>query len=380
MKRFLAITTVVAAASLLIGGCNKKVDPLSYYNDGSPVTLSSSKAAVAPPASDSLNKVLALSWTSPNYGVNPATYKYVIEMDTAGRNFAKASRREVIGKLTDSITARELNNILLSYGYAFGVPVDMDVRVVSSYGNNNEKLTSNTVRIKMTPYKIPPKIALPASGRLFIVGDATTFGWSNDVTPAFPAAREFARIDETTWGGIFYLNGSGAYKLLQTQGNWGTQFHMLTGGTATGGDFEQKDADPGFPSPATAGWYKIMVDFQNGRYSVAAFGNALAQDLYLTGDATVGGWSNTPPAAQKFTRLNSAEYEITTTFAPGKFYKFLSSSGNWQPQFGGNSATGGTLGANYGSGTDPDSVPTPAAAGTYKVRVNFYTNTYKVGL
>lgn len=378
MKKVFAIGSFVTALVLLVSGCNKKLDPLPYYNDGSPVTLSSSKTTVAPLASDSLAKVLALSWTSPNYGIDPNSYKYIIEMDTAGRNFAKASRREVTGKLTDSISGRELNSILLSYGYAIGVPVDMDVRVISSYGNNNERLISNTVRIKMTPYKIPPKIALPASGRLFIVGDATTFGWSNDATPAFPAAREFSRIDETTWGGIFYLNGSGGYKLLQTQGVWDTQFHMVSGGTATAGSFVQENADPTFPSPATAGWYKIMIDFQNGRYSVTSFGNALPQELYITGDATVSGWSNAPPVAQKFTRLNSAEYEITTAFTPGKFYKFLSSSGNWQPQFGGNSATGGMLGANYGSGNDPESVPTPTTAGTYKVRVNFYTNTYKV--
>jgi hypothetical protein len=82
--------------------------------------------------------------------------------------------------------------------------------------------------------------------------------------------------------------------------------------------------------------------------------------------------------AQKFTRLNSSVYEITMSFVPGKAYKFLGLSGNWQPQFGGSSATGGTLGANYGTGNDPDAVPTPATAGTYKVRVNFFANTYTV--
>ena len=122
----------------------------------------------------------------------------------------------------------------------------MDVRVISSYANNNEQLTSNTVKIRMTPYKIPPKVALPTSGlRVFIVGDATTFGWSNDAAPAFPPAREFARLDETTWGGIMYFKGSGAYKFLQTQGNWGTQYHMVNGGTADDGSFVQENADPG---------------------------------------------------------------------------------------------------------------------------------------
>lgn len=383
MKRVLAIGSLVAAAVWLISGCNKKLDPLPYYNDGSPVTLSSSKTAVAPAASDSLAKVLALSWTSPNYGVDPATYKYVIEMDTAGRNFAKASRREVIGKLTDSITGRELNNILLSYGYAFGVPVDMDLRVISSYGNNNEKLTSNTVRIKMTPYKIPPRIALPASSRLFVVGDATTFGWSNDPAPAFPAAREFARIDETTWAGIFYLNGSGAYKLLQTQGVWGTQFHMVSGGSASGGSFIQEDADPGFPSPATAGWYKVVFDFQTGRYSVSPYTGTLpAANLYIVGDATAWGWNNPVPVPlQQFTRVNSSVWELSMPLIGGKEYLILSANGDWSKKYAlkDNSLTGIAAGGEFGYHQDGQAAPddfkanfkAPATSGTYKISLNF---------
>jgi hypothetical protein len=230
----------------------------------------------------------------------------------------------------------------------------------------------------MTPYKIPPKVALPTSNRVFIVGDATTFGWSNDPAPVFPAAREFAKLDETTWGGIMYLKGSGAWKLLQTQGNWDTQFHMVNGGTSTTGSFVQENADPGFPSPSTAGWYKIILDFQTGKYTVTAVSNDLPQELYMTGDATGAGWTNTPPVAQQFNRLNSSEYSITATLAPGKYYKFLSTQNQWQPQFGGSSATGGTLGANYGSGSDPDAIPTPSVAGSYKIKVNFVTNTYTV--
>ena len=340
--------------------------------------LSTSATTVAPPATDSNKTVLTLSWTTPKYATDSSKYKYTIEIDSAGKGFTKATTKIVMGSLSTSFTAKELNTILLSYGYAFNVPVDMDVRVTSSYANNNERLTLNTLRIKMTPYKIPPKVALPAAGRLFIVGDASTFGWTNDAAPAFPPEREFARLDETTWGGIFYMNGSGGYKLLQTQGDWASQFHMINGGTATNGSFIKEDGNPGFLSPATAGWYKLMFDFQTGKYTVTSFGNPLAQDLYTTGDATNAGWTNTPPADQKFTRISSAEYQLTTSFVPGKQYKFLSSSGNWQPQFGGSSATGGDLGANYGGGTDPTSIPTPATAGTYKVTVNFFTNMYKV--
>jgi len=379
MKKLFQLSMMSAVITLLYTACDK-VDNLPYYENGKAVTLSSSAATLAPPAADSNKTVLSLSWTYPNYATDSSNIKYVIEIDSTGKNFANAAGRSVLKSLTTSFTAKELNTILLAKGYAFNVPVDMDVRVISSYANNNERLTSNTIKIRMTPYKIPPKVALPTSTRVFIVGDATTFGWTNDPAPPFPAAREFARLDETTWGGIMYLKGSGAYKLLQTQGNWDTQFHMVDGGTATAGSFVQQNADPGFPSPSTAGWYKIILDFQSGKYTVTAVSNDLPQELYLTGDAMPSGWTNTPPVAQQLTRLNSSEYSISIALAPGKVYKLLSTQGQWQPQFGGSSATGGTLGANYGSGSDPDAIPTPSTAGTYKIKVNFVTNTYTVTL
>ena len=379
MRSIIKFILLITGISFLITSCDK-VDQLPNYGPGKAPVLTATPMTIAAVAADSDKVALTLNWTYPDYATDSSNIKYTIEIDTSGKNFAKASSKVVLGKTSATFTAKELNNILLGYGYAFNVPVDMDVRVISSYANNNERLASNTLKIRMTPYKIPPKVALPASTRLFIVGDATTFGWSNDAAPPFPPAREFARIDETTWGGVFYLDGSGAYKILQTQGVWNTQYHMVTGGTALAGSFVLEDADPGFPSPAAAGWYKIILDFQTGKYTVSPVANALPQDLWVTGDATAGGWVNNPPANQKMTRLNSSVYQITLPFTSGKYYKFLSSSGNWQPQFGGNSATGGTLGANYGGGNDPDAIPTPAAAGNYKVTVNFLTNTYTVTL
>lgn len=133
-----------------------------------------------------------------------------------------------------------------------------------------------------------------------------------------------------------------------------------------------------FKSPAAGGWYKMVMSFQTGTFTISSFGtNALPQTLYILGDGTVGGWNNAPPAAQQFTRLNSCEYEITVPFVPGKYYKFISSFGNWQPQFGA-ILTGGIFGSNYGGGSDPDAVPTPAVAGDYKIVVNFLLGTYTV--
>ena len=367
--------TALALGATMFAACDK-VDDLPMYNNGSAIALSASATTLAPSATDSLKTVLTLNWTNPKYAQDSAKYKYVVEIDSAGRNFSKAAQWVITGSMTTGFTAKQLNTTMLAWGFEFNKAYDLDLRVISSYGNNNERLPSNIIKLKATPYKIPPKVALPTTGRLFIVGDASTFGWSNDPTPAFPPARELTRLDETTWGAIMYLNGSGAYKLLQTQGVWNTQYHMVTGGNGLAGSFIQEDADPGFASPTPAGWYKMIFDFQSGKYTVTAMANATPQALYALGDGTVGGWNNAPPANQQFTRLTANTYELTLTLTPGKQLKFISSYGNWQPQFGGTSSTGGTLGANYGSGSDPDAVPTPAVAGNYKISVNFVTEKY----
>jgi starch-binding outer membrane protein SusE/F len=101
-------------------------------------------------------------------------------------------------------------------------------------------------------------------------------------------------------------------------------------------------------------------------------------DLYITGDAMPSSWTNNPPATQKFTKISKVEYSITTAFASGKFYKFLSTLTQWQPQYGGKSDTGGDIGFNMGGGSDPDAIPTPQVPGNYKITVNFKTGKYTV--
>ena len=377
MRSLFKLFLFVAGVTFLLVACDK-ADDLKTFGNGAAVALTSSASTVAPLPADSNNVALRLNWTSPNYATDSANYKFTIEIDSTGKNFANAASKVVTKSLGGTFTAKELNDILLAKGYAFNVPVDMDVRVISSYANNNERLTSNVLKIRMTPYKVPPKVALPTSGRLFIVGGATQGGWANPV-PA--PSQELTRIDETTWGGIFMLTADQSYLLLPVNTNvWDVKYGGTGGNNSNnpvGDNFKEGGSD--MKAPAATGWYKLMFDFQAGRFTATPVANALPTDLYITGDATAAGWTNTPPAPQKFTRLTNSVFEIPSiALAPGKVYKFLSSSGNWQPQFGGSSAAGGTLGANYGSGTDPDSVPTPAAAGNYKIQVNFFTNTYTV--
>ncbi|MFX4470391.1 SusE domain-containing protein, partial [Acinetobacter baumannii] len=70
--------------------CEKKVDPLPNYLPGTAVTLTASPTTITPAVADSDKVGLTLSWTNPNYSVDSSTVKYVIDIDSSGRNFAKA--------------------------------------------------------------------------------------------------------------------------------------------------------------------------------------------------------------------------------------------------------------------------------------------------
>ena len=378
MKSIRNFILLAAGITGLLVACDK-ADEFPTYGPGTTTVLSASSATVAPLPADSNNTALTLSWTFANHATDSSTIKYTIEIDSTGKNFARASSKIVLGKLTTPFTAKELNTILLSYGYAFNVPVDMEVRLISSYGNNNERLISNVLKIRMTPYKIPPKGALPSSLKLFIVGDATAGGWNN---PVPVPSQELVRLDETTWGGVFQMTGGKQYLLLPVNGDWSNKFSVANGGLAglsAGGDFGFNRSD-NFPGPATTGLYKIIVDFQTGKFAVTPYVGALPTNLFIVGDATTGGWNNPVPVpSQQFTRLNSSVFEITLPLIGGKQYLMLPVNGDWSNKFsvanGGLAglSAGGTFGYNLS-----DNFPGPATSATYKISVNFVTNKFVV--
>jgi hypothetical protein len=379
MKYLSKILVSLLILSILLVACKKEGD-LPSYNDSKAPVLSASKTIIAPAVSDSDNVVATLNWTDPLLATDSANKKYVIEVDSTGRNFAKAVKMTVYGSLSKAFKGTELNNILLSFGFNFNVAYGIDVRLTSSYANNNDIKVSNTIKLTATPYRVPPKVALPLSNRLYFVGDAsaTLNGWTNNAP--LPANRELTKLDETTWGGILDLTGGGSYLLIHTQGQWGKySIKNNPPNTADAGSFDSELPD-NFQGNVNngAGTYKMVYDFQKGRYSLTKLANSLPNDLWITGDATNDGWTNSPSDAQKCTPITNGVWEITMAFVPGKLYKFLASKGNWQPQFGAASATGGIFSGDYGGGTEPPAIPTPAVAGNYKIRVNFINNTYTV--
>ena len=375
MRSILNFIFLIAAGVIFFAACDKK-DIQVIHPEGTASVLSSSSNIVWALPADSNNTILTLNWTNPQYATDAASYKYVIEIDSTGKNFAKADTRTVTGKLTTSFTAKELNTFLLARGYPFNVPVDMDVRLKSSYGNNNELKLSNVLKIKMTPYKPLPKVVLPTSGKLFIVGSGTAggdaTGWNN---PVPVPTQEFSRLDETTWGGVFQLTGGKSYLVLPTNNNvWDIKFGGTGGNNSNnvdGDNFKVGGSD--LKTPATSGMYKIIFDFQQGKFTVTPYTGTLASALVIVGDATPDGWTNPGPAlpSQTFTRVNSSLFELTIPLNASKSYLFLPVAGSWTDKYGGmgGNNTNNVNGDDFKfSGSDMKS---PAVAGTYKISVNF---------
>src|SRR5450432_3704582 len=114
MKNIIRIILLFLLPAIVFNSCHKVAD-LTVANHGTPVTVYASSTIIAPAPADSLKTALTLTWTSPNYATVGTNYKYIIEIDSTGRNFSKEYTRVLTGianpNLTTSFTARDLNNI-----------------------------------------------------------------------------------------------------------------------------------------------------------------------------------------------------------------------------------------------------------------------------
>lgn len=273
MKHISKILVLVVALSAL-WSC-KKDEHKIYYEGGTPPVLTSSVSGTIPMSFvNSKNEAIRLSWTNPDYqfttGVSSQDVNYVLEIDTVGANFNGPHKQSIAIKnnLTQTFTQGKLNEYLLNAMLVPGIQHNIEMRVISSLGINSVPVSSNVLKFTVTPFEIPPVVLPPSEGTLWMTGDAAPSKWANPLPDPYATSQKFTKISQTLYELIVDLPGGGGYKLIQKQGEWSSQYHMLAGGTWEGGDFEQKDSDPQFPGPPTAGKYKITVNFQTGKFSV----------------------------------------------------------------------------------------------------------------
>ncbi len=259
--------------------CEKDEHRVIYEGGTPPVLTSTSTGALVLTRANQDNLAMKLSWTNPDYsfntGISSQNVNYVLQVDTVGANFTNPKKQEqVISKeLSVSMLVKDLNLFLTKMELVPGIPHNLQMRIKSTLASGAVPLYSNVFTVTVTPYLDfvvePPGTAAAGynDGELWVVGDASPGGWNNPLLAPYNVSQKFTKISVTLYTLDMTFNATGGYKLVQTMGVWGTQYHALDGTAKFSGDFEKRDADPQFPSPGL-GLHRVVVNFATGKYTV----------------------------------------------------------------------------------------------------------------
>jgi hypothetical protein len=276
MKHITKLLLMVAVATGILS-CEKD-ENRNYLENGTPPVLSATQTTSIPLSfATADNEAVTVSWTNPNYefttGTSSQDVSYVLEIDTVGAHFTNPKRQSVaISKdLSRTFKQSELNDILLNQlQLTVGRPHQIEMRVTSTLVAASAPLKSNTLKFTVTPYAIPPKVAPPASGKLFITGGATPASWQCGCGEAELASQRFTQVSPTLYVlPSITLKAGESYLFLPQYGSWNAKYGFTGSGNANnvdGDDF--KDGGNDIKAPAVTGNYKIEVDFQRGKFTV----------------------------------------------------------------------------------------------------------------
>lgn len=269
-KLFKSLLFLVLGLSLF--SCKKDENQVVYQGGTAPVLSGSSTTIPLSYINKDLNAI-KISWTNPNYqfntGLSSQDVSYTLEIDTVGANFTNPQKQTLtISKdLSKTFTQGELNGYLLNQLLLKAdVSHQIEMRVTSALAFNNVSLASNVLKYTITPFSIPPAVAPPSTGRLFLVGSASPGGWSN---PVPLPSQEFTKLSNTLFELTVNLIPSGSYLFLPENGSWNAKyggFGANNSNNVNGGDFRDGGSD--LLAPTTSGAHKIVVDFQRGKFTV----------------------------------------------------------------------------------------------------------------
>ena len=270
------IFKIVLSASIILGlwSCKKDENRVIFKGGTPPVLLSSVTGEIPMSYATQSATAFSLNWTNPEYqfntGVNSLDVNYNIVLDkTASFNSGDMKTLSVGTDLSKTFTQAEFDDILLNQlSLDSGTNYPIYIRVDAFFVGGAKLLSSNTLTVSATPYAIPPKVTPPASGNLYIVGNATPGGWpplSND-----PNIQKFTKITATLYTLTININGNGEYKLVEIPGQWDKQWSVKT--EPASGAPETLSGELYFNggngrAPLQNGTYKITVDFQKGTYT-----------------------------------------------------------------------------------------------------------------
>jgi hypothetical protein len=254
----------------------KKDENKVIFKGGTPPVLTSNIAGTVPLSFTTQNDpAFKLTWTNPEYqfntGISSLDVSYNILIDTT-EDFSNPNLKTVsVGSdLSKTFTQTEFNDILLNQlQLDTGMSHKVNIMVNAFLGTGAEQLSSNVLSVNATPYAIPPKVNPPASGELFITGDATPGNWQCACGEAPLLSQKFTKLSATLYEITIPLIGGKSYTFIPVYGDWSAKYSIATKNDPNeiyGGDFIVGGND--ILAPPTSGTYKITVDFQRGKFTV----------------------------------------------------------------------------------------------------------------
>ena len=321
-----------------------------------------------------------LTWSQPNYGF-PVVANYYLQLSVSG-NFtvstADAEADETHQLVADYVTSDEAST-LCSYEYAAtdvakmlqklckwdeeSVPAVQEVylRLLSELPVSGGVLpsvgaiTSNVVKVRVAPYYVELKDALPEMW--YLIGASIGDGkWTNDPTAVgtsivpMHTVKNFAYDKKTGEGEITftgYFESDKGFKIIHVPGSWAEQW----GQDGDFGTYRQKDADgegSDIKVPAD-GYYTIKLDTKNDVLTIDAadITPAVFDAMYITGDFASWAETDCPMTAVNTAVAHNHVWSFTLDASAGATTcKFLQPG--WNPNWGGTAFPSG-YGENGGA-------------------------------
>ena len=295
-------------------------------------------------------EVTTLVWDHADYGVQ-TEINYEVEFSLADTEFAVITSGGLTNSRFITFTHESLNAIALSAGLTPYTAGDLDLRIKSSLGTDEDVVAySNIVTITVTPYTTDlPKIAVPGNHQ----------GWSPPTAPLMASSG----FGQTNFEG--YISLDGEFKFLRPKADGTFDWDGDSADWGDDGTFSGVLLNTGETNcTATAGYYWVKANTATLTYSITPI-----TTWGIIGSATPGGWDSSTPMTYNPT---TKKWSIVVTLVDGE-YKFRSNNiwnaGSVQYNLGGFQAD--KVGDDYaGESMSYGGANLVVTAGTYLVELD----------
>lgn len=318
--------------SLAFFACEKEGEEVVVRPTTAPVLEASQTSAVLMEENEE-QEVLALSWTTADYGYQAAV-KYVLQIDSTGGAFADPLNIELGNDSARTFSVEVLNSTALKLGLLPDQEGQLSFRILSTVSALVDPLMSETVVFTVTPYST---FIEPA----FIYVPGAYQGWKPETAESLISVEDNGIYE----GFITFPNAESLMFKFTPERDWSMDY----GQGATEGTLAEKGSDLSVTEPGT---YKIMVNLNTMTWEATPY------SWGVIGDATPGGWD-----ADTDLIFDSEErvWKLTTDLTAGNI-KFRLND-DWGVNFGDDDTSNDALNPN---GKD---IPI-TEAGNYEIVLN----------